>query len=272
MRRRTFLHAAAAAVGASACAHPSPPLAAPADPGRDLASWLPVLKTPGLAAQGTVAGRPLLHLAGVRASGRADPILPTTVFSAASLTKPVFTMAVRQLVRGGKLDWKRPLQDYLPLGLTGPAAKITAEHVLSHGTGLTNWRFDPAAALESQFEPGTRWRYSGEAYVLLQRVVEHVVGAPLGRHLNTIVLPSLGMTDSTFTWTPALAASSTTAFSTSISAGGGPGSGVSAISPVFLMPLAAIARIAARASSGVPRKLMRSDGIIRGPLIIPDSI
>jgi CubicO group peptidase (beta-lactamase class C family) len=204
MRRRTFLHTAAAAVGASACGHASPPVATPADAGRDLASSLPVLRTPGLAAKGTLFGRPLLHLAGVRASGRADPIVPTTVFSAASLTKPVFAMAVRQLVRGGRLEWRRPLQDYLPLGLTGPAAKITAEHVLSHGTGLTNWRFDPAAALESQFEPGTRWRYSGEAYVLLQRVVEHVVGTPLGRHLNTIVLPSLGMTDSTFTWTPAI--------------------------------------------------------------------
>jgi CubicO group peptidase (beta-lactamase class C family) len=204
MRRRTFFHAAAAAVGASACGHASPPIAAPADAGRDLASGLSVLRTPGLAAKGTVSGRPLLHVAGVCASGRADPIVPTTVFSAASLTKPVFAMAVRQLVRSGRLDLRRPLQDHIPLGLTGAAAKFTAEHVLTHGTGLVNWRFDPAAPLESQFEPGTRWRYSGEGYVLLQRVVEHLVGAPLGRHLDTVVLPSLGMTNSTFTWTPAV--------------------------------------------------------------------
>ncbi|HSS00233.1 MAG TPA: serine hydrolase domain-containing protein [Kofleriaceae bacterium] len=204
MRRRTFLHATAAAVGASACGHSSPPLAAPAAAGPDLASWLPVLKTPGLAAKGSLSGRSLVHVAGVRAAGRGDPITPTTVFSAASLTKPVFTMVVRQLARSGRLDWRRPLQDYLSLGLTGPAAKITTEHVLSHATGLVNWRFDPAATLESQFEPGTRWKYSGEGYVLLQRVVEHLVGAPLGRHLNTVVLPSLGMTESTFTWTPAV--------------------------------------------------------------------
>lgn len=151
---------------------------------------------------GTASGRPFLHVAGVRASGRPDPVVATTVFSAASLTKPVFTMAVRQLVRGGQLDWRRPLQDYLPLDLTGAAAKITAEHVLSHGTGLVNWRFEPGAKLESAFEPGTRWKYSGEGYVLLQRVVEHLVGIPLGRHLDTVVLPSLGMTNSTFTWSP----------------------------------------------------------------------
>src|SRR5689334_15258678 len=132
MRRRTFLHTAAAAVGASACAHTSPPRTARTDAARDLARWLPALRTPGLAAAGTVAGRPLLHLAGVRATGRPDPITPTTVFSAASLTKPVFAMSVRQLVRTGRLDWRRPLQDYLPLGLTGTAAKITASHVLSH--------------------------------------------------------------------------------------------------------------------------------------------
>lgn len=162
------------------------------------------MRTPGLAAQGIVAGRPFLHVAGVREAGKPEEILPTTWFSAASLTKPVFAMAVRQLVRNGQLDWHRPLQDYAPLGLTGVAATITAEHVLSHGTGLVNWRFEANTQLASAFQPGTRWQYSGEGYVLLQRVVEKIVGMPLGRHLNTVVLPSLGMTSSTFTWTPAI--------------------------------------------------------------------
>jgi CubicO group peptidase (beta-lactamase class C family) len=163
---------------------------------------LTAMRTPGLAAKGIVAGRPFLHVAGVRETGKAEAIVPATVFSAASLTKPVFTMAVRQLVREGKLDWRKPLQDYLPLGLTGEAATIAAEHVLSHGTGLVNWRFDPKVELASAFPPGTRWQYSGEGYILLQRVVEHLAGMPLGRHLNSVLLPSLGMTSSTFTWTP----------------------------------------------------------------------
>ncbi len=38
--------------------------------------------------------------------------------------------------------------------------------------------------------------------MLLQRVVESIVGMPLGRHLDRVLLPSLGMTNSTFTWTP----------------------------------------------------------------------
>jgi len=80
------------------------------------------------------------------------------------------------------------------------------------------------------------------------------------------------LTACTLTCTPTLAASSTTALRTSISCEVGPGSGVSAISPVCLMPLAAMARTAARASSGVPLGLTRSEGMMRGPLIIPDSM
>jgi CubicO group peptidase (beta-lactamase class C family) len=210
MDRRAFLHASAAstaalAVSAISCGHAKSNAApAPSEVPLDLPALLTVLRTPGLAAQGIVRGRPFLHVGGVRETGKPGAVLPATVFSAASLTKPVFAMAVRDLARRGLLEWKKPLQDYLPLGLTGDAATITAEHVLSHGTGLVNWRFEPAAQLASAFPPGTRWQYSGEGYVLLQRVVEKIVAAPLGRHLNTVLLPSLGMTNSTFTWTPEL--------------------------------------------------------------------
>lgn len=213
MKRRAFLQASAAgvaALGVSAlsCAHAGAGDAGLTETELDLPTLLSVTRTPGLAAKGIVRGRPFLHVAGVREAGKAEAIVPATVFSAASLTKPVFAMTVRQLVRNGQLDWRKPLQDYMPLGLTGDAAAITAEHVLSHGTGLVNWRFDPAAQLEAAFRPGSRWKYSGEGYVLLQRVVEKIVGIPLGHHLNTVLLPSLGMTSSTFTWTPQLAKNS----------------------------------------------------------------
>lgn len=171
-------------------------------PALDLDMILEVTKVPGIAAKGRVNGEPFLHLAGLREVEKPDPIAAATLFSAASLTKPVFAMEVRRLAREGKLDWHKPLQDYLPLDLTGDAASITAEHVLTHGTGLVNWRFDPKEALASSFKPGTRWEYSGEGYVLLQRVVEKIAGRPLGIHLNETLLPRLGMTNSTFTWTP----------------------------------------------------------------------
>jgi CubicO group peptidase (beta-lactamase class C family) len=200
MNRRTFLLSSATAIAtAPVLAHDTKAVDTPID----LDTLLEVTKTPGLAAKGTVNGKSFLQLAGVRAAGNPDPILADTLFSAASLTKPVFAMEVRRLVREGKLDWHRPLQDYLPFGLTGDAASINAEHVLTHGTGLVNWRFDPnKQELASSFKPGTRWEYSGEGYVLLQRVVEKIAGRPLGIHLNETLLPRLGMSKSTFTWTP----------------------------------------------------------------------
>ena len=198
MKRREFVVAPLGALGLSAL----PPASAAPRTGFDLDGLLEATKTPGMAAQGAVRGKPFRHLAGVREAGKADPVTADTMFSAASLTKPVFAMDVRRLVREGRLEWRKPLQDYLPLGLTGDAAAITAEHVLTHGTGLRNWRFDAKDELVSSFPPGARWQYSGEGYVLLQRVVEHLVGKPLGIHLNGTLLPRLGMTKSTFTWSP----------------------------------------------------------------------
>ncbi|HLJ75137.1 MAG TPA: serine hydrolase domain-containing protein, partial [Thermoanaerobaculia bacterium] len=198
MNRRSFFLSAAALAAAPAL----PARAATRD--IDLDTLLDVTMTPGLAAAGTLKGKPFLRIGGVRAVGQPDAISRDTLFSAASLTKPVFAMEVRRLVREGKLDWRKPLQDYMPLGLTGDAASITPEHVLTHATGLVNWRFDPKAELASSFKPGTRWQYSGEGYVLLQRVVEKIVGKPLGTHLNESLLPWLGMSNSTFSWTPAV--------------------------------------------------------------------
>lgn len=200
MNRRRFLLTSATAIAAApAFAHDPHAGGSPID----LDTLLDVTKTPGLAAKGTVNGKSFLHLAGVRAAGTPDPIVADTLFSAASLSKPVFAMEVRRLVRDGKLDWHKPLQDYLPFGLTGDAATITAEHVLTHGTGLPNWRFDASKPeLASSFKPGTQWQYSGEGYVLLQRVVEKIAGKPLGTVLNETVLPRLGMSKSTFTWSP----------------------------------------------------------------------
>ncbi|HEY8182731.1 MAG TPA: serine hydrolase domain-containing protein, partial [Thermoanaerobaculia bacterium] len=198
MNRRRFLISSATAIAAApVLAHDVKTDAI------DLDTLLEVMKTPGLAAKGAVNGKSFFHLAGLRAAGNTDPIVAGTLFSAASLSKPVFAMEVRRLVRDGKLDWHKPLQDYLAFGLTGDAATITAEHVLTHGTGLPNWRFDASKPeLASAFKPGTQWQYSGEGYVLLQRVVEKIAGKPLGIYLNESVLPRLGMSKSTFTWSP----------------------------------------------------------------------
>ena len=167
----------------------------------DAARMLEVTRVPGVAVAGINEAKPYQLFAGVERVG-GPPVSFRTYFPAASLSKPVFAWAVQNLVKQGKLDWNRPLQDYVDLGLEGTARKITALHVVTHSTGLTNWRFQPNLPLASAFEPGTRWQYSGEGFVLLQRVVEKIVAKPIAEYMRTALLEPLLMTQSTFAWSP----------------------------------------------------------------------
>jgi CubicO group peptidase (beta-lactamase class C family) len=188
MDRRAFLSAAGlAALGRPLFARTSKP------PKLDLEPLMATAKTPGIAVAGVLDGNPIQLAGGV-------PI--DTGFPAASLSKPVFAWAVRDLVKAGKLDLHKPLQDYLDLGLTGDARNITAEHALTHSTGLVNWRFKAGEALTAAFPPGSRWQYSGEGIFLLQRVVEKIAGVPIAAYMRDHVLRPMGMTRSTFAWTP----------------------------------------------------------------------
>ncbi|HET6978993.1 MAG TPA: serine hydrolase domain-containing protein [Pyrinomonadaceae bacterium] len=199
MKRRTFVGLIA---GAALCATGKFTTETQAESKRlDTARMLEVTRVPGVAVAGIRAAGPYQLFAGVaRAGGPA--VTARTVFPAASLSKPVFAWAVYDLQRQGKIDWNRPLHDYVDLGLEGTARKITALHVLTHSTGLPNWRFQPNLPLASSFEPGSRWQYSGEGFVLLQRVVEKIVGRPIAEYMRTAVLEPLGMTQSTYAWSP----------------------------------------------------------------------
>ena len=204
MNRRRFLASSTlAAAGLS-----SPAIAAPRkpSPALDLDLCREVTKVPAIVVAGVVDGAPLALASGVKHALRTDPVTIDTLFPAASLTKPVFALAVRRLVRAGKLSWDKPLQDVLDLGLTGDAARITAAHVLSHATGLPNWRFQKEQQLAAEFVPGSRWQYSGEGFVLLQRAVEAVTGVPIAKHIQESILAPFGMTSSTLGWTPGLEA------------------------------------------------------------------
>jgi CubicO group peptidase (beta-lactamase class C family) len=126
-----------------------------------------------------------------------------TVFEAASLGKPIFAYAVLRLVDAKILDLDRPLFDYLPLPeAQGPRMKrVTPRHVLSHTTGLPNWRQQPGP-LEPATEPGQTFSYSGEAYFYLQRVVEVATGKPFARVMREQVLDPLGMKGTSYVWLP----------------------------------------------------------------------
>lgn len=127
------------------------------------------------------------------------PVTATTMFQAASLSKPVFAYAVLKLAAAGRLDLDRPLVEYLHGGYDGVTdprlAQITARHVLTHTTGFPNWR---TGALAIGLNPGTQFSYSGEGFVYLARVVEQITGESFGAFMQRSVLAPLGMTHSQF--------------------------------------------------------------------------
>jgi CubicO group peptidase (beta-lactamase class C family) len=139
---------------------------------------------------------------GVRRADNGATVNGNTVFAAASLTKPVFALGALRLWADEGLDLDAPLTRYmrrLVVPKDARSRQITARMVLSHTTGLPNWRrYDPP--LRFHFDPGARWGYSGEGYMHLQAVVEHVTGCDLETYMQQTVFEPLGMKSSSLIW------------------------------------------------------------------------
>ena len=141
---------------------------------------------------------------GVKNIETKEAVDDNTVFEAASLTKPVFAYAILKLVDSGKIDLDTPLTKYLPgtydVGDDPRLNQITARRVLSHTTGFPNWRPRGDKTLKIYFTPGERFSYSGEGFVYLARVVEHITGESLDVFMKKAVLDPLDMKNSSFIW------------------------------------------------------------------------
>ena len=143
---------------------------------------------------------------GVRRAGRPEPVDAQTVFEAASMSKLLMAYAALKLVEQGKLDLDRSLAEYLdkPYLPDEPRhRRITARMVLSHTTGFPNWRtngWEKGGPLPLLYDPGTRFTYSGEGFLYLQRVVEHITDTPIQSYLQKTLLDPLQMTNSSLVW------------------------------------------------------------------------
>lgn len=162
---------------------------------------------------------------GVKNSASKAPADTDTLFEAGSISKPVFAYAVMKLHEKGVLDLDAPLTRYVPeRWIEGDSRfdALTARHVLSHTTGLPNWR-SGQEPLRIQFAPGSRWQYYGEGYSYLQLVVAHLTGSVSTRscetmfdglrvceteidaYLTTNLLRPFGMQTSRYVWDNTLA-------------------------------------------------------------------
>jgi CubicO group peptidase (beta-lactamase class C family) len=139
---------------------------------------------------------------GVKNADTHEPVNDSTVFEAASLSKPVFAYAVLKLIDSGKLELDKPLSTYLsePYVQNDERAKlITTRMVLDHTTGFQN-EVTPGRPLKTYFTPGERFSYSGEGFLYLQKVVENITGEPFEAFMKRMVFDPLGMTSSSFVW------------------------------------------------------------------------
>ncbi|MET0720599.1 MAG: serine hydrolase domain-containing protein, partial [Tardiphaga sp.] len=167
---------------------------------------------------------------GVRSAGARAGMSADTVFSIASMTKLLTSVAAMQLVERGKLKLDEPAARIDPeLGspqvLDGFDAKgtpqlraarkpITLRHLLTHTSGFSYQLWDtnvirygkaarsnpalPRAPL--MFDPDTRWAYGG-SLDRVGRLVEIVSGQNLDRYFHDHILGPLGMNDTAFALT-----------------------------------------------------------------------
>lgn len=152
-------------------------------------------------------------------------VQPDSIFSIASMTKAIASVAALQLVERGKLRLDEPVARFLPQ-LAKPQVldgfennvprfrpartALTLRHLLTHTSGFcySLWDADmfrystlpglPADALQPlMFEPGTRWQY-GEGLDWAGRLVEAVSGLSLEAYCQANILEPLAMTDTSF--------------------------------------------------------------------------
>ena len=137
---------------------------------------------------------------GYQSAGGQQPVTTETIFQAASISKPLTAVAVLRLVEQGKLGLDDDVNKYLttwkvPEGDVTKNEGRTIRRVLSHSAGFTVSGFlgysldqpvptllqildgkPPAnsAPIRVDLAPGTKYRYAGGGYVVLQQLLMDV--------------------------------------------------------------------------------------------------
>lgn len=142
------------------------------------------------------------------------PLETDTVMYGASITKFVFAYMVMQLVDEGRLDLDTPIKAYLPRPLPDYEdyaslkddprwEAITPRMLLTHSPGFHNFAFlEPDRKLRIHFEPGSRYSYSGDGIIMLQRVLEWGLKLDVEAEMKRRVWDRFGMTRTSLQWRP----------------------------------------------------------------------
>ena len=123
-----------------------------------------------------------------------------TMFEIGSVSKSFVGLTLLQLKDEGKLDFNKPINEYLPwLKINSKFAAITTHHLLTHSAGLPGAPLLLDALLGelwTAYEPGKRFLYSNTGYNILGFLIEAVDKRPFAVAMRERVLGPLGMTAS----------------------------------------------------------------------------
>lgn len=197
---------------------------------------------PGAVAMVVRHGQVLLNASiGRQNPQEGTPMGLDAIFRIYSMTKPIVSVAILQLMERGQLLLSDPVIKYLPgfanvmvgedledgdTALHPPRIQPTVQDLLRHTAGLTyeflgtdpiqqqyaqadlgsrdrtNAQFAQALALiPYRYQPGSIWQYS-RATDLLGALLEAVTGQTLGDYLQANILGPLGMVDTAFVVPP----------------------------------------------------------------------
>lgn len=135
---------------------------------------------------------------------KGQPAPEDMLFEVASVTKVVFTTLVLRLVQEGKWSLDEPLYHYYtdPDVVSDKYSKeITTRHVLSQQSGFDNWRWmNPTGKLTFNFEPGTKFNYSGEGMKYLKLAIEHKFHKSLVKLSDLLLFKPLHMYNTSHEW------------------------------------------------------------------------
>ncbi len=147
----------------------------------------------------------------IRAWGEQQPGVPisiNSVYKVASLTKPITALVVLKLIDAGKWKLDEALSDFYidPEVKDSPYLKeLTTRMVLSQQSGFPNWRYlRDDNKLVFEFEPGTKFQYSGEGFEYLRKAIENKFHKPLEELASEYLFEPLGMSDTHYYWSDAV--------------------------------------------------------------------
>jgi CubicO group peptidase (beta-lactamase class C family) len=161
---------------------------------------------------------------GLLKNGEEQPVTPKTLFQACSTSKMVTAPMALRLVGEGVLDLDTDVNAYLkswqiPENEFTPECKVTLRGLLSHQSGINRpdggfeWEEGstptmlqilngeaPAQvqAAHVEYQPGSKWQYANFGYVIIQLILEDVLGKPFTQIAQEIIFDPLEMTNSTF--------------------------------------------------------------------------